>query len=146
MRSEYSAREWCRQRSRTTSKCLGCAARSKTSCRSSIFSISRRRRAKPSKRSFSSARMREHRTPILTSLAPVFLFFGGEPELDRVALDDLQLRAAVTAGHDLALFHVSRELNVGSALRALCDYCSRHLRHLLDCGPAACFDQVDQRP
>src|SRR4030081_781081 len=146
MRSEYSAREWCRQRSRTTSKCLGCAARSKTSCRSSIFSIVNRRRAKPSKRSFSSARIREQRTPILTSLAPVFLFLGGEPQLGRVALDDFQLRAAVAAGHDLALLDVSPELDVGGALRTLRRYRRCHLRHLLDRGPAACFDQVDQRP
>src|SRR3984893_12122100 len=122
MRSEYRAREWCRQRSSTTSKCLGCAARSKTNSRSSIFSISRRRRAKPSKSSFSSARMREQSTPILTSLAPVFLFLGRQTELDRVALDDLQLRAAVAAGHDLALLDVSRELDIRSALRAFRGY------------------------
>src|SRR3984893_15042802 len=146
MRSEYRAREWCRQRSSTTSKCLGCAARSKTNSRSSIFSISRRRRAKPSKSSFSSARMREHRTPILTSLAPVFLFLGRQPELRRVTLDHFQLRAAVAAGYDLALLDVSPDLDVGRRLMAVIGYRSCHLRHLLDRGPAACFDQVDQRP
>src|SRR2546429_9242571 len=96
------------------------------SSRSSIFSIVSRRRAKVSKSSFSSARMREHRTPILTSLAPVFLFLGSEPELDRIALDDLQLRAAVAAGHDLALLDVRREFDVGGALRALRRYRSCH--------------------
>src|SRR6266567_793402 len=126
MRRGESAREWARQRSSTTSKRLGCAARSKTSCRSSIFSIVSRRRVKASKRSFSSARIREQRTPILTSLAPVFLFLGREPELDRVALDDLQLRAAVAAGHDLALLDVGRELDIGGALRALRRYRSCH--------------------
>src|SRR2546425_4480103 len=126
MRNAYSAREWCRQRSRTTSKRAGSAARSKTSSRSSIFSISRPRRAKTSKRSFSSARMREQRTPILTSLAPVFLFLGRQSELDRVALDDFQLGAAVAAGHYLTLLDVSGELDIGGALRALCGYGSCH--------------------
>src|ERR1700730_12430090 len=126
MRSEYRAREWCRQRSSTTSKCLGCAARSKTNSRSSIFSISRRRRAKPSKSSFSSARMREQRTPILTSLAPVFLFLGRQPELGRVPLDDFELRAAGSAGHDLPLLDVSRELDVGGALRTFRGYDGCH--------------------
>src|SRR3979409_188160 len=84
--------------------------------------MSRRRVAKPSKSSFSSARMREQRTPILTSLAPVFLFLGRQPQLGRVALDDLQLRAAVAAGHDLPILAVSRELDVGGALRAFRGY------------------------
>src|SRR2546423_1324595 len=96
------------------------------SSRSSIFSIVRRRRAKLSKSSFSSARIREHRTPILTSLAPVFLFLGREPELHRIALDDLQLRAAVAAGHDLALLDVRGELDVGRALGTLRRYRSCH--------------------
>src|SRR5207245_4990344 len=106
-------------------KRVGSASRSKTSSRSSIFSISRPRRAKTSKRSFSSARMREQRTPIFTSLAPVFLFLGRQSEFDRVPLDDFQLGAAVAAGHDLALLDVGCELDIGGALRAFrgCDGC-----------------------
>src|ERR1700680_5041487 len=90
-----------------------------TSSRSSIRSMSSPRRAKTSKRSFSSARIREQRTPILTSFAPVFLFFRRQAELNRVALDDFQLGAAVGAGYDLALLDVRRQLDVGRALRAL---------------------------
>src|SRR5256714_7472603 len=84
--------------------------------------MSRRCRAKAANSSFSSARIREQRTPILTSLAPVFLFLGRQLELDRVALDDFQLGAAVGAGHDLTLFDVGRELDVGRALRTLRGY------------------------
>src|SRR2546423_1042039 len=68
--------------------------------------MSRCCRAKAANSSFSSARIREQRTPILTSLAPVFLFLGRQLELDRVALDDFQLGAAIGAGHDLTLFDV----------------------------------------
>src|SRR2546430_12907764 len=96
------------------------------SSRSSIFSIVSRRRAKLSKSSFSSARIREHRTPILTSLAPVFLFLGSEPQLDRIAVDDLKLRAAVAARDDLALLDVRGKLDIGGALRALRRYRSCH--------------------
>src|SRR2546423_15510451 len=84
--------------------------------------MSRRCRAKAANSSFSSARMREQRTPILTSLAPVFLFLGRQPELDRVALDDFQLGSAVGARHDLSLLHIGRELDVGRALRTLRGY------------------------
>src|ERR1700682_5715592 len=126
MRRAYSAREWWRQRSSTTSKRAGWAARSKTSSRSSIFSISRRRLAKVSKRSFSSARMREQRTPIFTLLAPVFLFFRPQAQLDRVALDHLEFRAAIGARHDLALLDVRSKLDVGLALRALRGYSGCH--------------------
>src|SRR2546423_11358698 len=84
--------------------------------------MSRRCRAKAANSSFSSARIREQRTPILTSLAPVFLFLGRQLELDRVALDDFQLGAAIGAGHDLTLFDVGRELDVGRALRTLRGY------------------------
>src|SRR3989449_8332217 len=85
-------------------------------------SISSRCRAKASKRSFSSARMREQRTPILISLAPVFLFLGRQAQLDRIALNDLQLGAAVGAGDDLALLDVRRQLDVGLAFGALRGY------------------------
>src|SRR5437764_12629978 len=70
--------------------------------------------------------MREQRTPILTSLAPVFLFLGRQPELDRVALDDFQLGSAVGARHDLSLLHIGRELDVGRALRTLRGYGGCH--------------------
>src|SRR2546422_461419 len=105
---------------------MGSDARSKTSSRSSIRSISSRWRANASKRSFSSARMREQRTPILISLAPVFLFLRRQAQLDRIPLDDLQLGAAVGAGHDLALLDVRRQLDVGLAFRAFCGHDGCH--------------------
>src|SRR5260370_9538525 len=70
--------------------------------------------------------MREQRTPILTSLAPVFLFFRRRPELSRFALDDFELGTTVGARHDLTLFDVSRELDVGCAFWALRGYGSCH--------------------
>src|ERR1700730_5987457 len=126
MRNAYSAREWCRQRSSTTSQRAGSDARSNTTSRSSIRSIPSPWRSKASNSSFSSARIREQSTPILTSLAPVFLFLGRQPEFDRVALDDFELGPAIGAGYDLALLDVRRELDIGRAFGTLRGYGSCH--------------------
>src|SRR2546423_10950288 len=101
--------------------------------------MSRRCRAKAANSSFSSARIREQRTPILTSLAPVFLFLGRQLELDRVALDHFQLGSAVGAGYDLTLFDVGRELDVGRALRTLRGYGGLPHPTSPSCGPPLPF-------
>src|SRR5438552_16416022 len=61
-----------------------------------------------------------------SSFAPVFLLFRGQAKLDRIALDDFQLGAALGAGHDLALFDVRSELDIGLAFRTLRGYGSCH--------------------
>src|SRR5437660_805876 len=63
--------------------------------------------------------MREQSTPIFTLLAPVFLFFRRQLQLDGIALHDLKLGAAVSAGDDLAPLNVGGQLDVGAAFRTL---------------------------
>src|SRR5438105_5028461 len=109
------------QRSRTTSTpSSGRRSTASTSSRSSMTLVSTPRLESSWRRSFSSTRTRESRTPTRgVSLTPVFFGLGSQREGDRGGLLDLELRAAVGAGHDLALHGIGSDVDVGIAFGAL---------------------------
>src|SRR5438445_8240428 len=108
------------QRSSTTStRSSGFFSSVRTSSRSSRTFVAMPRRSSSSRRSFSSIRTRERSTPTVRLFTPVFFGLRSERERDRRRARHLQLRAAIRAGHDLALDGVGAHGHVGIALRAL---------------------------
>src|SRR2546428_13610237 len=119
------------QRSRITSTPRsGLRSRVRTSSRSSMILVSTLRDSSSARRSFSSTRTRESRTPTRGGtggakppgprlFTPVLLGLWSEGESDRRGLLYLELGAAVGARHDLPFHGVGSDGDVGIALGAL---------------------------
>src|SRR3989475_7596969 len=116
------------QRSRITSTPKsGLRSSVRTISRSSMIFVSTRRDSSSARRSFSSTRTRDKRTPTRGPggeaprwlFTPVLLRFGSQRERERHGLLHLELGAAVRARHDLAFHGVGSDGDVGIALGTL---------------------------